>query len=455
MIRLKIIAAASIALLVSSCGLYKKYESQEVNNTELAGVNLTLPDSAVVAVPTWEHFFTDAKLQNLISRVLTDNSDLEIARLNIEQTERALTTARLAYLPSLMLSADGSTSKFGSSGAVPTYSIPLTASWEIDVFGKNYNKKEQAKVIVEQSREYVELVKTQLIAAVASNYYALVLTDNQINITQESLKNLKDILAATIELKKAGMQNEAAVAQLSANVKEVEISLQTLQENLTLTQNNLCLLLNQPPQSIDRLFTIEIDGKEELTNSISLAALSNRPDVRYAEMMLAQSFYEVSHARSSMYPSITLNGSAGWTNNAGMIVNPGDILLSALGSLTQPLFMANRNRANLENAKDKYEQQLTSFEKSLLQAGKEVNDALTTIQYAESKRDLSESQVVDLERAVSVTQELMVSGKANYLEVLTAQNTYLAAKLNNVSINYSIALGQISLYKALGGGSER
>ncbi len=448
------VSAALIALSAVSCGIYTKYKSPEVDVTQVAAQGFEMADSAAIEVPSWQAFFEDAQLRSLIEQALAANSDLATARLNISQAERGLTTARLAFLPQLSLGAEGSLSSFDGSTPIKSYSVPVSASWEIDIFGRLRNSKEQARTAVEQSYEYAQMVQTQLVSAVASSYYGLILADQQLEITRQS----KDILAQSVESIKAlmevGMQNRAAVEQAEASYKELEMALIDIEKSITLLEANLALLLNLTPREFARAQSIEMGDGSQLEGSISLAALSARPDVRYAEMMLAQSFYGVNYARSALYPSIRLGGSAGWTNNAGVIVNPGAMLLSAIGSLTQPIFMAGVNRANLANAKDRYEQQVIAFEKSLLVAGKEVNDALVEREAAAAKCTLSAEQVARLDSAVQTTRALMTSGRSNYLEVLSAQSSYLSARLNQASISYEDAIAQINLYRALGGGVQ-
>ncbi len=448
------IVVAALAMVMSSCGLYTKFESPALPEGDLAGESITLPDSSLVALPAWEEYFTDATLQGYIKTALEQNSDMRVAELNVSQAKRQLTTARLAYLPTISLSPEGSVASFDGSSAVRSYNVPITASWEIDIFGRTRNLKQQAKAAYMQSEEYVLMVKTQLIASVAANYYALILADAQLDIAQRSLALLNESLETMIALKEAGMQTQAAVDQTTATVRSFELTVKDLELSVNTIQNSLCLLLNQPPHTLVRGAQIDVPVLP-IEQSISLAALSARSDVRVAELQLSQSFYGVNYARASLYPSLRLSGSAGWTNSVGgAIMDPAGVLLSALGSLTQPLFAGNRNRANLENAKDQYEQQLILFEKSLLTAGNEVNDAMAECELTAQKRVIASEQVAALSSAVDATSALMSAGRANYLEVLTAQNSYLSASLNAASITYSEAIAHINLYKALGGGVE-
>ncbi len=456
----KYIVIAVVAIGLSSCGVYRKFQTPEVevaNVTSvdhMTGVDMLLPDTALVAIPSWEEFFSDNQLKEYISQALESNSDVQIARLNIDQAQRGLKSARLAYLPSIALTPEGAISGIAGGGtSVKTYTIPVTVGWELDLFGRNYNKKYQAMSVVEQSRQQVRMVEMQLVSAVATNYYALILADEQLRIANKSLSILEETLEAQKSLKEVGMQTQLSIEQTAANIKSFELTIKDLEKGVSLIENNLCLLLNMSPTRLGRAEEISQTATID-ASSVSMAALSNRPDVRYSEALLAQSFYGESYARSSLYPSISLGGSAGWTNFYSAILDPAEFVLSALTSLTQPIFAANVNRANLENAKDKYEQSLISFQKSLLSAGKEVNDALIEIENVTAKESLSREQIARLESAVSISKELMNTGKSNYLEVLVAQNSYLTAQLDGVAIRYANAVAQINLYKSIGGGAQ-
>ena len=443
------IIMATATLLLSSCGIYSDFSTPKIEIENLAGKEVELPDSSAVAIPSWEATFTDPYLQELINRALITNSDMVISQLNINNAETMLTTSRLSYLPSFMLTPEGI---MNGGGGGNSYSLPLKMSWEVDIFGKKRNSKEQAKVALEQSKEYKQMVRTQLISTLASSYYTLVMLDEQLSITNESAATLLETVNVLESLKEAGQQSDAAVRQASANYQSVLISAEQLEHHITLLENTISMILSEAPQSIERSQIDKITFAEGLHNSVSLAALSNRPDVRHSEMQLSQSFYGINYARASLYPTITLGGSAGWIGSGG---NPATFVFSALGSLTQPLFMAGANRANLKIAKSKYEHSLILFTDALLLAGSEVNGALLDRETALVKQKLRVKQMEDLFSAVETTQELMNSGQVSYLEVLTAQNSLLMSRISHSADWFAYAQGDINLYKSLGGGSER
>lgn len=450
----KIILMSAAALTLSSCGIYKKYQPATTVPDQLYGEELSAAtDTASFGNLTWKEVFTDPYLQTLIDSALVRNTDMQTAHLKIKEAEAALLSARLAYVPSLNFTPQGTVSSFDGGSATKTYSIPVAASWEIDIFGKLTNAKRQALAGYEQTKEYAQAVKTQLVAGVANTYYTLLMLDAQYEIAVETETAWKASVETTRAMKEAGMVTEAALAQTEATYYSVCTTVHDLKEQINQAQNSLCLLLAETPRTIERGKLAGQQFPESFSVGIPLQMLSNRPDVRSAEQSLAQAFYGTNAARAAFYPTITLSGSAGWTNSAGgMIVNPGKFLASAVASLTQPLFNRAANIAQLRIAKAQQEEAQLAFEQTLLNAGVEVNEAVNQYQTARNKANLYEKQVAALETAATSTQLLMQHGNTTYLEVLTAQQSLLSAQLNQVANRFTEIQGIITLYQALGGG---
>lgn len=441
------------AALMSSCSIYKTYERPEVETAGLFRDTVQMADTASLGNLAWRELFTDPALQALIEQGLRTNTDLRVAHLRVTQAEAALLSARLSYLPSLSLNPQGTVSSFDGQKAAQTYQLPVSASWEIDIFGKVTNAKRGAQTALLQSEAYRQAVQTQLVATIANSYYTLLMLDSQLTISQQTSTNWKENLQVMLALKRAGQYNEAAVSQAEANSLATEASLLTLRQQINEAENSLSTLLGQTPQPIVRGALDEQVFPTTLSAGIPLQLLSSRPDVRQAEAALAGAFYATNSARSAFYPSITLGGSAGWTNSGGaMISNPGALLLSAVASLTQPLFNKGTNIANLKIAKAQQEEASLLFRQSLLDAGAEVNNALTQFQTACERSALLKQQVAALQKAVKSTHLLMQHGSTTYLEVLTAQQTLLQARLTQVSDRMNEIQGVINLYHAVGGG---
>lgn len=315
------------------------------------------------------------------------------------------------------------------------------------------NTKRSAKAAYQQSKEYEQAVKTQLVSAVANNYYTLLMLDAQYDIAVATEKAWQETVRASRAMKKAGMMNEAGLAQTEANYYTIRTTVLDLKEQINQVENSMSLLLAEVPHTVQRGKLNNQQLPENFSIGVPLQMLSNRPDVRSAEYSLAQAFYSTNSARASFYPSITLSGSAGWTNNAGsMILNPGKFLASAVASLTQPLFNKGANIARLKIAKAQQEEARLNFEQALLNAGVEVNEALVQYQTAREKAAFYEKQVASLQTAVKSTHLLMRHSDTTYLEVLTAQQTLLNAQLSQVANRFTEIQGMITLYQSLGGG---
>lgn len=444
--------AIATLMLVCSCSVYKTFKSPKLHTANLCGEDIRTQDS-LANLPAWKEVFADSLLQQLIEKGLTANIDLQVARLKIEQAEARLMASRLAYLPAFLITPEGSISKGKDEGAVKSYNLPLTMQWEVDLFGKLRNNKLQAHAQLLHSSEYAQMVQVQLVASIANNYYTLLMLDEQLRLIRQSTRNQKENLEVIIAMKEAGMQTEAAVNQASADYYNVMSSEKEIMKQIRLVESCIALLVNETPHTIARASTGEVMAVNiDYTVPISLLALANRPDVKQAEYALEGSFYGVNIARSAFYPTISLGGSVGWTNNLGVIANPGSMLLSAIGSLTQPLFNKGVNRANLKIAKYQYEQSLLQFEKALLTAGSEVNDALITCQSSMEKKFLRQQQVESSLKAYENCQDLMRHSSTTYLEVLVAQSVSLQSQLMLAADWFEGVQGQINLYKALGGG---
>lgn len=451
----RIIISLLTTVLLNSCGIYSTYKPA----TEVPDHLFGLTDSTAVADTnsfgnlSWREMFTDPQLQQLIETGLQKNTDLQTAHLKVKEAEAALRTARLSYLPSLSLAPEGVVSSFDGGKATQTYTLPVAASWEVDIFGRLTNAKRRSKAAYLQSQEYAQAVQTQLIAGIANSYYTLLMLDAQYEIAQATEANWKESVATTRAMKNAGMVTEAALAQTEATYYQIHTTLLDLEEQINQVENALCLLLADVPHAIQRSRLDDQQLPDNFSLGIPLQMLSNRPDVKSAELSLAQAFYTTNAARSAFYPSLVLSGSAGWTNSAGaFLINPGKFIATAIGSLTEPLFNRGQNRAQLRIAKAQQEEARLNFTQALLNAGSEVNDALVHYQTAVEKTTWYEQQVSALETAARSTQLLMKHGNTPYLEVLTAQQTLLNAQLNQVANRFAEIQGLVNLYQALGGG---
>lgn len=442
---------------IGACSVYKSYERPDmpVVDSLYRQAAATSADTTSIASLSWRELFTDPKLQALIETGLQNNTDLNIARLKVTEAEATLMTSRLAYLPSISFEPSGTLRSVDGNAMTKSYDIAASASWEVDIFGKLTNAKRGAKAALEQSEAYRQAVQTQLIATIANSYYSLLMLDAQLDISERTAAIWGENVRAMKALKAAGDATELAVAQSEASKLSVDASIASLRQQIDQMENTLTALLGIAPQKIDRTTIGEQRFPTELAAGVPLQLLQRRPDVRQSEAALAQAFYATNAARAAFYPSITLSGSAGWTNAAGAaITNPGQWLFTAVGSLVQPLFNRGKNIANLRIAKAQQEEALLSFRQSLLDAGTDVNNALIQWQTARQRQQIDQQQILSLESTVRSSELLMQYSSQNYLEVLTARQTLLQAELTAVSDRFDEIQGVINLYHALGGGAE-
>ena len=451
----------SAALLLTSCGLYNKYERPDVDTKGLVRDTVSLTDTLAVADTTsfgnlpWRSLFTDPQLQTLIQQGLDNNPDLLNAALNVHMVNEALKIAKLAFLPSVAISPQGTLSSFDGAAATKSYSLPVTASWNVDLFGNLLSAKRSAQMQLIATKDYQTVVKCNVISAIANLYYTLLMLDRQIEIVSDMELLTKD----TWDKMKFMHDNRVgyrstAVQSAEAAYYQVQTQKIDLQRQVREMENSLSLLLGQPGQAIPRG---RFEGQylpSEFSTGVGIQMLANRADVHANEMALAQCFYDVETARSRFYPSITVSGTAAFTNNNGT-VNPGKWLLNAVGSLVQPIFQHGQIVAGLKVAKDKYEQAFNTWQNSVYKAGNEVSNALVSYNSYADKAELDGKRVAVLKKNVEDTRKLMESSSnTTYLEVISAQSNLLNAEINEVTDQFNKMQSVINLYQALGGGAK-
>ena len=456
-----ILIMISAAALLSSCGIYGKYERPEVNTTGLVRDVTSNTDTLAVTDTTsfgnlpWRSVFTDPQLQALIEQGLAHNTDLLNAALNVKMVEAQLSVAKLAFVPSFTFSPQGTISSWDGSKATKTYSLPVNASWSIDLFGNLLNQKRSAQMALLATKDYQLVVKTNLIANIANAYYTLMMLDKQLEIV-DNMTGLTKVPWDMMKLQKdLNMAKETSVQSAEANYYSVLAQAADLKRQIRETENSLSLLLGQPAQTIGRGKLENQSLPTEFSTGVGIQMLNNRPDVHYAEMALAQCFYDVQTARSKFYPNISISASGAFTNNGGGgIVNPGKWLLSAVGSLVQPIFQNGQLIAGLKVAKAQQEQAYNTWQNAVLAAGSEVSNALVLYNSSDEKSKLEQKQIESLTKNVEYTKDLFSMGSSTYLEVITAQQSLLNAELSKVQDDFYKMQAVVNLYYALGGGRD-
>ncbi len=451
------------AVTLTGCkSLYGKYERPAVNTSGLIrdAVNdndtLAVTDTTSFANIPWRSVFTDPQLQTLIAKTLANNPDLLNAALNIDMAEAQLKAAKLAFLPGITFTPQGTISTWDGQKATKIYSLPISASWDANLFGNLTAAKRAAQVSMLQMKDYQVAVQTKLIANVANMYYTLLMLDKQLQIVNDMEKLTKD----TWDIMKVQLQTvrgvrSTAVQSAESNYLSVQTQKEDLKRQIRETENSLSLLMGEQAHAIQRTTLDAQSLPTTFSTGVGVQLLSNRADVHAYEMALANCFYNVEAARARFYPSLTISASGAYTNSSGMgIVNPGKILLSAVGSLTQPIFMKGQLRAGLRVAEDQYKQALNTWQNSVLSAGSEVSNALVLYNASDAKSKLESKRIEVLKKNVEDTRNLMASAGSTYLEVITAQSNLLNAQLNQVQDDFYKMQAVVNLYYALGGGAK-
>lgn len=453
-----IVAGALSVSMLSSCHIYKKFEmpQEDPATAEYARVAAETPDSTAYGNLQWQQVFTDPLLQDFISRALANNVNLDNARLNIDIARANLLGAKLSYLPSVALNPNGTGAKYNLPGASMTwtYTIPMAASWEIDVFGKILNNKRAAEVNVELQSDYAQAVRSQIIGGVASCYYSIATIESQLELSRQTSEVWAKSVQTMRDFKEAGRVTEAAVVQSEAQYYSILGSITDLETALRQANNSMSLLLNEQPQTYAIPADARLDVPAILRDGIALREIAQRPDVRVAEKNLAAAYYNTNLARAAFYPGLTISAQGGFTNLLGSFIkNPGDWFIQLAGQLTAPLFARGQNIARLKGAKVQQEQSMNNFKYALLNAAAEIDNALVSLANNTTKAEMLAKQEESLQKAVDYTNLLMAHDQnTTYLEVLTAQSSLLQAQMERLSTELSRQTDLITLYQALGGG---
>lgn len=453
----------------SSCQVVNKYKSPEYDSENLfRDENPT--DTTTIADISWREYFKDPLLQALIDEGLENNLDLQMAYTRIRQAEVNLSMAQAAYFPDVALV--GQVNQTRLSGANPTtgtpkeknilgyhketYTLGISATWEADIWGKLNRQSRASYAQFLNSQAYRDLIQTSLVANIATSYYSLMALDQQLRVTEETIKLLIESSETIEALKEAGMQNGAAVEQSKALAYGTEVNIPDLKNQIRQIENSISMMLGRKPGNILRSNITDQRLAPELEHGIPMQMLAKRPDVHQAELSFRSAFELTNAARASFYPSITLStGLIGFSAaSLTQFFRPENLFANIIGGLTQPLFARKQLIGQLNMRKSQEEEAYLNFKKSVLNAGQEVSDILYAYQASLSKNENRQKQVNSLNTAVYFTQELLKAGEANYLEVLSAEQNLLQAKLNQVNDKLQQLQASVNLYKALGGGTK-
>jgi NodT family efflux transporter outer membrane factor (OMF) lipoprotein len=438
-------------LLLSSCGIYNKYERPALKTDNLYRVEnmQCVQDSAHLGMIAWRDFFTDTCLKKIIEKALDSNLDYRIALERIKEYQALATASKWAFSPAL--SFNPSLDASGRPLSV-SYQLPLQASWEIDIFGKLTNSRRVALAALLKSEEARREIETNIVASIAQEYYRLKKYDRQLELIDSNGAMWERQIETMRSLKISGRATEVAVSQAVAKSFEAQLQISDIKQEIRATENKICLLMGESSHAIARTDWDTAELVKDFSIGYPVQMLANRPDVRQAEAELMVAFANTGIARSAFYPNLMLTFSGMLKD--GIRVDPAGFLWNALASLTQPIFNRGANVANLKIAKARQQEALLNFKNVLLVAGNEVSTTLYNYKAELDKKGLRLLQIGSLRNAAEQTDALLLLGTGTYLDVLSAQRDLLNARLGFLEETYERNMYIISLYRTLGGGTK-
>jgi multidrug efflux system outer membrane protein len=449
--------------ILASCKITKPYSTPEQKTGSLYRTEAAVDSSTIADLP-WKELISDSTLQNLISEGLQQNLDLKIAIQRINEAQAALDRSRAMFFPSLEggVKVANNKSSLAALNFPPgininlntvTYQALLNSSWEADVWGKLKSGKKAALANFLQSEASARAVQTQLISDIALNYYDLLAYDQQLAITEQTLKNRIEDQQTMKALKDASIVNGAAVVQSEANRYAAEVAIPDLKRNIREAENALAILLAREPGAIERTKLADQRPYTDLAVGVPSQLLRNRPDLQQAEFAFRAAFENTNVARTYFYPALTITASGGLSTLQVKDFFNRSIFYSLIGGVTQPIFSQGANKARLKTSEAQQQQAFYNYQQSWLTAGLEVSNALYLYQTATEKEESRARQIAGLEKSVEFTKDLLqYSSATNYTDVLTSEQTLLAAQLNGVNDRLQKLQSVIQLYRALGGG---
>ncbi|HEY3496338.1 MAG TPA: efflux transporter outer membrane subunit [Polyangiaceae bacterium] len=420
-------------------------------------------DASIANVPWWE-LFQDAQLRTLIKVALAENRDLKIAVERIEEARAAYGIAKADFYPHVNaeLKAGGlnpsdaslTHTPEGDGGAKAIYSASLGFSWELDFFGRIRRASEAQKAALLATEEARRAVALSLVSDVALAYLELRGLDRRLDISRTTLKARKEHVDYSRTRYEGSVANEVDWRQAQAEQHRIEAVVYDYEKLVAQRENELSFLLGRNPAAITRDRAAQDQPvPPEVPAGLPAQLLERRPDVRRAEMDLWSATARIGEAKAMLYPRIALTGSYGLAStDLGNFVDPSSQSWNVFASLLQPIFEGGKNTARVEMRESQQRQAVYAYERTLLQALREVEDALTGLHSAGQQR-LAQGARVGAERKVLELAELRYrGGVSDYLPVLDAQRSLFTAEIDEATTATEHTKSLIRLYKALGGG---
>ncbi|OUJ74648.1 efflux transporter outer membrane subunit [Hymenobacter crusticola] len=475
-LRRHLLAAVAGLLLVSSCRSVEPVALPKA--APMPASFSSAADSVSIADQSWRRFFADPNLVSLIDSALQANPDLGIAVQRVEMARANVLVARGALLPTVNAVGSAGVDRFGNytmngignydtnlsnniegkqriPTPTPDFFLGLRSSWEIDLWGKLRNRRKAAVARLLASDKGRQLVQTSLVAQVARLYYSLLALDNELVVLGKN-RALQERAVEIIKIQKlGGRATELAVQQFTAQLLRTRSLQVEAQQRIVATENELNRLLGRYPQPITRGKPIgEQPLPPQISAGIPASMLLRRPDVQQAERELLATRADVDAARAAFLPSFTLTPYLGLNSyNASVLFNtPASLTYGLVGGLAGPILNRNVLKADYRRSAAEQREAYLNYQKAVQTGFEEVVTNLRGIDNYRQMYELQQQEVIALNKAVSISNDLYGASYASYLEVITAQRSVLEAELNLTNTRREQFLLLIDLYRALGGG---
>lgn len=456
--------ALIIVWLLPSCKVTKPYQRPAIeDDLKYYRADQVQTDTTGIDILSWRRFFTDPILLRYIETGLSNNLDIRIAAERIKAANAYLLQGRAAYLPTLSAGPEvgfqspslntfpGNTSTDRASFL--QYSIGASVSWEADLWGKLKSNERAALAEYLRTEAARQSISSVLVSEIADTYYRLLALDEQKKLVTNTISNRESSLETTKALKDAGSLTAVAVKQSEAQLLREKGLLISTNYDIKLLENYFSILLSKSPDVVTRSSVDTLLTPRALIIGVPAHLLRNRPDVFAAEYDFASAFELTNVARTYFYPTLRLTAGTGILSaDIDQLFSVGSIFGNIVGGLTQPILDRRQNKTRLEVSQANQQAAYLNYKKVLLQASREVSDALFSYDTQVQLTDLKRQEFETYNVATEYAQELVNYGLANYLEVLLATDNSLSAELDYINAKYGVLRARIGLYQALGGG---
>ena len=453
-------------MLATACRTGKNYQRPSVLLPERFRTDSVIQDTSSIADVSWRNYFSDTVLRHLIDTGLALNFDLQFALRNISIAQSQVKQSDWLWIPQV----NGRVSSYVyrnsdngpggvNNGAISNnnndFLASVNMSWEIDIWGKFSRQQESARANYLQTYEAAKAVQTTLVANIAQGYFNLLMLDQQLLETRKTLDLTNDFVKLTRLLYDAGEVTYLGVQQAESQRDNTAQLVPQIEQGIQIQENSLQLLAGSLPGTVHREGSLtDIHFSDSLETGLPVSLLNRRPDVKASELALVQANAQVGISQANMYPAINLTAGAGFESlKASNWFNiPGSLFGLAGATLLQPILQGRQLKTQFEIAKQQREQAVIRFRQSVLTAAIEVTNALVRVQKLKEQEKYARQRAETLTGAVNNSQLLFKNDLANYLEVITAQQTALDAELSLAFIQNQELDARVELYRSLGGG---